>query len=184
VVRYRHTEVADDQQRERISWQSLAASEVAQLSFPGSTLTDETHRDEGEGWGFDNTQLDAMLYRHWAVVAEPDDVMRWFREELIAKGWTAGQSHPFEPGSMGFILELATELKSHAESVRHGRDQGMVDTLANRLEGRTAVLRRHADRQLIRRVTTGRVTPITLQRRAYAQLPQAGPTDMVTRWPS
>lgn len=100
MVRYRLTEVADDQ-RERISWQSLAASEAAKLRFPGSTLTDETHHDEGEGWGFDNTMLDAMLYRHWAVVAEPDDVMRWFREELTARGWTAGQSHPIEPGSMG-----------------------------------------------------------------------------------
>lgn len=102
MVRYCLTEVAEDQQRERISWQSLAASEAAQLSFAGSTLTDERHHDEGEGWGFDNTQLDAMLYRHWAVLAETDDVMRWFREELAPRGWTIGQSQPFEPGSMAF----------------------------------------------------------------------------------
>jgi hypothetical protein len=87
--------VADDQQGERIPWQSLAASEAAQLRFPGSTLMDETHHDEGEGWGLD--YQDAMLFRYWAVVAEPDDVRRWFREELTARGWTAGQ--PFEPGS-------------------------------------------------------------------------------------
>lgn len=161
MVRYRLTEVADDQQRERISWQSLAASEVAQLSFPGSTLTDETHHDEGEGWGFDNTMLDAMLYRRWAVVAEPDDVMRWFREELTARGLDRWAKQSVRAGFNGFQLVLATELKSHAESVRHGRDQGMVDALANRVERRTAVLRRHADRQLIRRVTTGRVTPVT-----------------------
>jgi hypothetical protein len=94
--------VADDQDREHISWESLAASEVAKLRFPGSTLVEETHHNEGEGWGFDNSQLDAMLLRQWAADAEPDDVMGWFREAVTARGWTAGESHPFEPGNMGF----------------------------------------------------------------------------------
>jgi hypothetical protein len=160
MVRYRFTEVADDQERERISWQSLAAAE-AQLSFPGSTLTDERHHDEGEGWGFDNTQLDAMLYRHWAVVAEPSDVLTWFRDELTARGWTTGQSHPFEPGSMAFSSFSRENSSLMLRVFGHRGDQGMVDPLANRVERRMAVLRRHADRQLIRLVTTGRVSPVT-----------------------
>lgn len=94
--------VTDDQGREGIGWESLAATDAADLCFPGSTLMEEVHHDEGEGWGFDDTQLNAMLLRQWAVSAEPDDVMSWFREQLTASGWSAGQSHPFEPGNSCF----------------------------------------------------------------------------------
>ena len=94
--------MTDDQQPKGVTWESIAASEAADLRFPGSTLEEEEHHDEGEGWGFDNTQLSAMLLRRWAVFAEPDEVMNWFREQLTARGWTAGQSHPFKPERSAF----------------------------------------------------------------------------------
>jgi hypothetical protein len=93
--------VKGDQQDQGISWESLAASAEANLRFPGSTLVEEDHRDEGEGWGFDNVTMDAMLLRHWTVDAEPDEVMDWFSRELVARGWTPTGGAPFKPGLIG-----------------------------------------------------------------------------------
>ena len=89
-------------QPEGVSWESLAASEAANLHFPGSTLEGEEHHDEGEGWGWENTSLSAMLLRRYAVFAEPDELMKWWHEQLTARGWTPRQSHPFEPGKSAF----------------------------------------------------------------------------------
>src|SRR4029450_9261547 len=94
--------VNGDQQDHGISWETLAASAEVNLHFPGSTFVEEDHRDEGEGWGFDNVTLDAMLFREWAVDAERDEVMDWFSRELVARGWTPGGSAPFKPGDIGY----------------------------------------------------------------------------------
>jgi hypothetical protein len=93
--------VESDQQDQGILWESLAASAEGNLRFPGSTLVEEDHRDEGEGWGFDNVTMDAMLYRHWTVDAEPDEVMDWYSRELVARGWTPRGSAQFMPGLSG-----------------------------------------------------------------------------------
>jgi hypothetical protein len=93
--------VKGDQQDQGITWESLAASAEGNLRFPGSTLVEEEHHDEGEGWGFDNVTMSAMLNRHWTVDAEPDEVMDWFSRELVARGWTARGSAPFKPGLIG-----------------------------------------------------------------------------------
>jgi hypothetical protein len=44
-----------------VSKEELAAREGASLAFPGSALLEESGHDEGEGWGFDNMALTAML---------------------------------------------------------------------------------------------------------------------------
>jgi hypothetical protein len=93
--------VKGDQQDQGISWDSLAASPEENLRSPSSTLVEEDHRDEGEGWGFDNVTMSAMLYRHWTPDAEPDEVMDWFSRELVVRGWTPRASAPFKPGLSG-----------------------------------------------------------------------------------
>jgi hypothetical protein len=82
--------------RPGITWKALAATEEGSLSFPGSTLVAEEHHDEGEGWGFDATQLSAMLNRGYGVDAQPDEIMSWYEEQLTGRGWTPGGGEPFK----------------------------------------------------------------------------------------
>jgi hypothetical protein len=66
--------------------EELAAREEASLAFPGSALLEESGHDEGEGWGFDNMALTAMLKRRYATDAEPSVVVDWFNAKLSARG--------------------------------------------------------------------------------------------------
>jgi len=86
-----------------ITWKALSTTEEGSLSFPGSILVDERHHDEGEGWGFDASQLSAMLYRSYGVDAQPSEIMSWFEEQLTMRGWTPKAGEPFKSGvSMGY----------------------------------------------------------------------------------
>jgi hypothetical protein len=85
--------------RPGITWKALAATEEGSLSLPGSTLVDEEHHDEGEGWGFDASLLSAMLFRSYGVNAQPNEIMSWFEEQLMMRGWTPQGGEPFKPGA-------------------------------------------------------------------------------------
>jgi len=93
----------NQERRPGMPWKALAATEEGSLSLPGSTLVDEEHHDEGEGWGFDATQLSAMLHRSYGVDAQANEIMSWFEEQLTMRGWTPKGGEPFKPGvSIGF----------------------------------------------------------------------------------
>jgi len=55
--------------------------------------------------------MDAMLYRHRTVDAEPDEVMDWFSRELVARGWTPRGGAPFEPGLSGHSFSALESFK-------------------------------------------------------------------------
>jgi hypothetical protein len=77
-----------------VSKEELAAREEASLAFPGSALLEESGHDEGEGWGFDNMALTAMLRRRYATEAEPSAVVDWFNAKLSARGWRLALTRP------------------------------------------------------------------------------------------
>jgi hypothetical protein len=90
--------MGSEEQRPDITWKALATTEEGGLSFPGSILVDEAHHDEGEGWGFDASQLSAMLFRSYGVNAQPNEIMSWFEEQLIMRGWTPKGGEPLGRG--------------------------------------------------------------------------------------
>jgi hypothetical protein len=86
--------------RSEITWEVLAGTEEGGLRFPGSVLVDEEHHDEGDGWGFDAIQLDAMINRGWYADATAEEVTAWFDEQLIARGWSRTGTAAFQPGRL------------------------------------------------------------------------------------
>jgi hypothetical protein len=93
-----------------VSKEELAAREEASLAFPGSALLEESGHDEGEGWGFDNMALTAMLNRRYATDADDAAIVEWFSAELSARGWrpalTKPNLHIFKRGSEVLALRL------------------------------------------------------------------------------
>jgi hypothetical protein len=60
------------------------------LSLPGSRLVWEEGFDEGQQHGHDGWDTSAMIHRRWSVATAPEDVLRWYRRELVGLGWTYG----------------------------------------------------------------------------------------------
>jgi hypothetical protein len=95
-----------------VSKEELAAREEASLAFPGSTLLEEKGYNEGEGWGFDDMALTAMLTRRYATDAQDTVVVEWFKAELSDRGWRPALTRPdrdyysYQRGSEVFLLHL------------------------------------------------------------------------------
>ena len=64
------------------------------LRFPGEVEVDRYAADEGEGTGFDNLDPSAYAERVFTASVSLDDVLLWYRQQLLSLGWQETLAEP------------------------------------------------------------------------------------------
>lgn len=59
----------------------------AMLRYPGSVVLEEDGVNEGEGHGFDELDLGAMINLWCCAPAHPLEIFDWYTPQLLALGW-------------------------------------------------------------------------------------------------
>jgi hypothetical protein len=85
---------------EPIPHQDLATSE-AWNHYPGSVRVWSEAYDEGEGHGFDGHDLSACIREYRRVEADPDEIVDWYGQQLLPRGWH--ESEGFGPETTGGV---------------------------------------------------------------------------------
>ncbi|MGH9077412.1 MAG: hypothetical protein ACRDY0_08170 [Acidimicrobiales bacterium] len=73
-----------------ITGEEIASRDEAALAYPGSVLIHEQVWGEGEHHGHDGMETSASITRWRRVEADPDAILDWYRDRLVARGWTYG----------------------------------------------------------------------------------------------